>query len=334
MSEKIRVSVDAMGGDFAPGNEIDGALEALSEKKNELEVLLIGKKEVLKEELSKRNYSGDGIRIVNADEVVTMTDSPTESYKNKPNSSLVVSLDVQKNGEADATISAGNTGAMMAASILKLGRIKGIGRPSIGALFPHDKGQTMLFDVGASVDCKPQHLLEFGLMGSIYMNHVVGIKNPSVGLLSVGEEKSKGNELTFEAYELLEKSGLNFIGNVEGRDILAGTADVIVCDGFVGNIILKFAESVPTTLKNKFMNYASENIFKKMWVGMMYKTLKKILSDFDYQKYGGVPLLGVNGVSIIGHGKSTPEAIKNMIFTAMNVINSGVNARIAEAVAK
>lgn len=334
MSGKIRVAVDAMGGDFAPGNEIDGAILALNEKGSEIEIILTGKESLLKDELSKRNYTGSGIKIVNADEVVTMEDSPTESYKNKPNSSLVISLDVQKKGEADATISAGNTGAMMAASVLKLGRIKGVGRPSIGALFPHDNGSTMLFDVGASVDCKAQHLLEYGVMGSVYMNQVLGINNPSVGLLNVGEEKSKGNELTFEAYDLLEKSRLNFIGNVEGRDILAGTVDVIVCDGFVGNIILKFAESVPSTLKQKFMKYASENVFKKVWVGMMYRTLKKLLSDFDYQNVGGVPLLGVNGVSIIGHGKSTPLAIKNMIFTAVNVIKSGVNQKIADSLAK
>ena len=171
-------------------------------------------------------------------------------------------------------------------------------------------------------------------MGSIYMSRVLGINNPSVGLLNVGEEKSKGNELTFEAYDLMEKSDLNFAGNVEGRDILDGKIDVIVCDGFTGNIILKFAESVPSTLRSKFRKYASQNIFKKVWVGMMYKTLKNILSDFDYQNYGGVPLLGVNGVSIIGHGKSTPKAIMNMILTAMNVIKSGVNEKIAAALVK
>lgn len=334
MSEKIRVSVDAMGGDFAPASEIDGAIMALEKKHNELEVILVGKKDLLESELAKRNYSGDGIRIVNAEEVVTMEDSPTESYKSKPDSSLIVSLNVQKQGDADASISAGNTGAMMAASVLKLGRIKGVGRPTIGALFPSEKGYTMLFDVGASVDCKAQHLLEYGVMGSIYMSRVLGINNPSVALLNVGEEKSKGNELTFEAYELLEKSDLNFAGNVEGRDILDGKYDVIVCDGFTGNIILKFAESVPSTLKHKFKKYASENIFKKLWVGMMYSTLKKILSDFDYQNYGGVPLLGVNGVSIIGHGKSTPKAIMNMIITAMNVVKSGVNSKIADSLAK
>ena len=334
MSEKIRVAVDAMGGDFAPGNEIDGAIMALDKKKDELEVILVGKKDIIETELAKRNYSGKSIRIVNADEVVMMEDSPTESYKTKPNSSLVVSLNIQKEGEADATIGAGNTGAMMAASVLKLGRIKGVGRPTIGALFPNDNGYTMLFDVGASVDCKAQHLLEYGVMGSIYMSRVLGINNPSVGLLNVGEEKSKGNELTFEAYDLMEKSDLNFAGNVEGRDILDGKIDVIVCDGFTGNIILKFAESVPSTLRSKFRKYASQNIFKKVWVGMMYKTLKTIMSDFDYQNYGGVPLLGVNGVSIIGHGKSTPKAIMNMILTAMNVIKSGVNEKIAAALVK
>ncbi|HMS64171.1 MAG TPA: phosphate acyltransferase PlsX, partial [Ignavibacteria bacterium] len=249
----------------------------------------------------------------------------------KSDSSISVGINLVKEKKADAFISAGNTGAVMTASILRLGRIQGVGRPTIGSLFPTDKGKTMVFDVGASVDCKPAHLLEFAIMGSLYMKHLYNIEKPKIGLLSVGEEKSKGDLLTLEAYELLEKSNLNFIGNVEGRDVLRGKADIIVCDGFVGNVILKFAESVLDVMKSKFKSYAEKGFFKKIWVGMMYGTLKNVvLKDFDYQEYGGVPLLGVNGISIIGHGKSSPIAVKNMIYRAEEMVRKGINTKIEQ----
>lgn len=223
----------------------------------------------------------------------------------------------------------------MAASILKLGRIEGVGRPTIGSLFPTDKGRTMVFDVGASVDCKAVHLLEFAIMGSIYMKYIYGVERPRIGLLNVGEEKSKGDTLSLEAYELLEKSELNFVGNIEGRDVLTGAADIIVCDGFVGNVVLKFAEGVLEVIKGKFRNYASQGFFKKIWTGMMYGTLKNVvLKDFDYQEYGGVPLLGINGVTIIGHGKSSPIAIKNMIYKAEEMVSKRVNEQIREGLNK
>lgn len=329
--EKIKIVVDAMGGDFAPLNDVSGAIIAAEEKPDSLEIILAGKEKLIRDEILKHKVSLKNLAVVNADEVVTMHDSPTESLKTKSNSSISVGMNLLKEKKADAFISAGNTGAVMTAAILKLGRISGVGRPSIGSLFPTDKGKTMVFDVGASVDCKPVHLLEFAVMGSIYMKNVYGIENPKVGLLSVGEEKSKGDNLTLETYELLENSNLNFIGNVEGRDVLNGKADIIVCDGFVGNVILKFAESVLDVLKNKFKNYASKGFFKKIWVGLMYGTLKNvILKDFDYQEYGGVPLLGVNGVVIIGHGKSSPIAIKNMIYKAEEMIRKNVNMKITE----
>lgn len=332
--DKIKIVVDAMGGDFAPLNDVSGAVIAAEEKPDSLEIILVGKKDKIEGELFKHKVKLNNIRVVNAEEIVTMEDSPTESLKTKADSSLSVGLNLLKEKKADAFISAGNTGAVMTASILKLGRIPGVGRPTIGSLFPTDKGKTMVFDVGASVDCKPNHLLEFAIMGDIYMKSVYGLENPRVGLLSVGEEKSKGDTLTIEAHELLEKSDLNFIGNVEGRDVLRGKADIIVCDGFVGNVILKFAESVLDVMKSKFKSYAEKGFFKKMWVGMMYGTLKNVvLKDFDYQEYGGVPLLGINGVSIIGHGKSSPIAIKNMIYKAEEMIRKGVNAKIRQQLA-
>lgn len=326
---KIRIVVDAMGGDFAPLNDISGAIIAAEEKQDSLEIILTGKEKLIKDELSKHKVSFKNISIVNAEEVVTMKDSPTDSLRSKPDSSLNVGINLVREKKADAFVSAGNTGAVMTASILRLGRIKGVGRPTIGSLFPTDSGKTMVFDVGASVDCKANHLLEFAIMGSIYMKYIYNVSNPKIGLLSVGEEKSKGDLLTIETHELLEKSDLNFIGNVEGRDVLRGIADVIVCDGFVGNVILKFAESVLDVMKSKFRNYAEKGFFKKIWVGMMYGTLKNVvLKDFDYQEYGGVPLLGIDGVTIIGHGKSSPIAFKNMIYKAEEMVSKKVNEKI------
>lgn len=332
---KVKIVVDAMGGDFAPLNDVSGAIIAAETRPDTLEIILTGKEKLIRDELAKHKVNLSNISIVNADEVVTMDDSPTESLKTKPNSSLSVGVNLVREKKADAFVSAGNTGAVMAASIIRMGRIEGVGRPTIGSLFPTDFGKTMVFDVGASVDCKATHLLEFAIMGSIYMKNIYNVKDPKVGLLSVGEEKSKGDALTIEAHELLEKSGLNFIGNVEGRDVLRGKADVIVCDGFVGNVILKFAESVLDVIKGKFKAYASQGFFKKMWTGMMYGTLKNVvLKDFDYQEYGGVPLLGINGVSIIGHGKSSPIAIKNMIYKAEEMVKLEVNKKIRESVSQ
>lgn len=327
--QKITIVVDAMGGDFAPLNDVSGAIIAAEENPQSLEIILAGKEDLIKQELHKHKVALPNIQIVNATEVVSMDDSPTESLKTKPDSSLSIGIKLVREGKADAFVSAGNTGAVMAAATLRLGRIEGVGRPTIGSLFPTDKGRTMVFDVGASVDCKAQHLVEFATMGSIYVRNIYGVENPKVALLSVGEEKSKGNGVTIEAHELLEKSQLNFSGNVEGRDILNGKVDIVVCDGYTGNVVLKFAESVLELMKNKFRTYASKGILKKIWVGMMYGTLKNvILKDFDYQEYGGVPLLGVNGVVIIGHGKSSPVAIRNMILKAEEMIRKDVNGKI------
>ena len=329
--DKIKIVVDAMGGDEAPLNDVSGAIIAAELKPDTLEIILVGKEKLIKDELLKHKVNLSNISIVNADEVITMEDSPTESLKSKPDSSINVGVNLVKDKKADAFVSAGNTGAVMTASILRLGRIEGVGRPTIGSLFPTDFGKTMVFDVGASVDCKAKHLLEFAVMGNIYMKSIYNVSSPKIGLLSVGEEKSKGDTLTLEAYELLEKSDMNFIGNVEGRDVLRGKADVIVCDGFVGNVILKFAESVLDVIKGKFRAYAEKGFFKKIWIGMMYGTLKNVvLKDFDYQEYGGVPLLGVNGVTIIGHGKSSPIAIKNMILKAEEMVSKRVNEKIKE----
>jgi phosphate acyltransferase len=323
-----------MGGDFAPKSELLGAIEALKEKPDTLELILVGRKELLDSELKSLNYENVNLKIVNADEVISMTDAASDSFRNKPNSSISVALNLIKQEEADGVISAGNTGAFTANCILNLGRLPNVGRPTIGSLFPTHKGKTMLFDVGAFVDCRANHLYEFAVMGSLYMQYSYGIQKPRVALLSVGEEKTKGNEVTIEAYKLLEKSNLNFIGNMEGRDILSGDAEVIVCDGFTGNIILKFGESLSNVLKNQIIKFTKKGFFHKLWIGLFQNTLKSIMQDFDYQKYGGVPLLGVNGVCIVGHGKSTPLAIKNMIFRAEEVFSKKVNESIVKFLEK
>ena len=236
------------------------------------------------------------------------------------------------NDNADAFLSAGNTGAVLSTATILLGRLKGVSRPTIGTFFPTEKNYPVfVLDVGGNVDCKPRFLYEFGVMGSIYISNMLGILNPKIGLLNVGEESSKGNEAALQAHELLSKSDLNFIGNIEGSDIFKVKADVAVCDGFTGNIILKFAESFVGLLKNRFRQFAKKNILNKIMIALFYPIFKKVLKDFDYQNYGGVPLLGVNGVVIIGHGKSSPLAIQNMIYKAIEQYQKDINKKIEKA---
>lgn len=329
--DTITISIDAMGGDNAPLSEVAGAVETIKEHEG-INIILSGDKDKIQRELLKFRYNPERIKVHHASEIIEMHESPTEAIRKKTDSSLVQGLKLVKQKEADAFISAGNTGAVMAASLFTLGRIANVSRPTIGSEFPTEKGVTIVFDVGANVDCRPIHLLQFAIMGSVYAAHIHNIKNPTVGLLSVGEEKEKGDMLTIDTHELLEKSGLNFIGNVEGRDVLKGSVNVIVCDGFVGNVILKFAEGVLGFLKAKFKDYADRSLVNKVKVGMAYGTLKNILKDFDYQEYGGVPLLGVNGVSLIGHGRSSPKAIKTMLLKAEHMVRAGINKTIEEKI--
>lgn len=320
-----------MGGDNAPVNEVAGAVETVRTHEG-INIILVGLKDKIEAELAKFTYDKERIRVHHASEVIEMEESPADAIRKKLDSSIIVGLKLHKAGEAQGFISAGNTGAVMAASLFTLGRIANVSRPTIGSRFPTERNITMVLDVGANVDCKPLNLLEFAIMGSVFSTHVYGIENPTIGLLNVGEEKSKGDTLSVEAYELLEKSGLNFKGNVEGRDIMKGETDIIVCDGFVGNVVLKFAESVLPLLRSKFREYADKGIINKLKVGMAYGTLKSILTDFDYQEYGGVPLLGVNGISIIGHGRSSPRAIEVMILRAVQMSKAKINDTIASKI--
>jgi glycerol-3-phosphate acyltransferase PlsX len=330
----ISIAVDAMGGDFAPAVVVEGALDALRETRGRFSILLVGRRDAIEQELRKHSTVGfppAALSVTHASEVIDMQDSPNAALKTKRDSSIGVGLALHRDGKAQAFVSAGNTGAVLSASTLILGRIPGVGRPTIGALVPTARGRCLLVDAGTNVDCKPRHLLEFGVMGSIYVSAMLGIPEPSVGLLNIGEEEAKGNEVALETYALMKRSRLHFTGNIEGRDILKGTTDVVVCDGFVGNILLKFGESVPAFFKARFSAFARESLSGKLIGLLARRGLRSVMKELDYQEHGGVPLLGVNGVSIIGHGGSTPKAIKNMIFRAEEMVLRKVNQGIQEA---
>jgi phosphate acyltransferase len=310
----MKIALDAMGGDHAPSVPVQGALAALDELGSELRVILTGPEARLRAELDKQGRAAEPrIEIAGATDVVTMHDSAGRVVREKRDSSLLRAVELHKEGVADAVVSAGHTGAQMAASYLMLGLIEGVRRPTIGTLLPvAGGGFCVLLDVGANIDCKPKHLLQFAIMGSVFMEILTRIANPRVGLLSIGEEKTKGNEQTQATHYLLEESGLNFIGNLEGGDVMAGKADVVVCDGFVGNILLKFAESLGTLFLNRVKGLSA--VDSRLDEGM-----RQMQKEFDYAEIGGVPLLGINGISIVCHGRSSPKAIKNAIREAMTL---------------
>ncbi len=333
-NKTYKVALDAMGGDFAPTNEIQGAILAFDEKdvSGNLEIVFVGiesKIQAILDGLDKKNLK---YSIVHADEVITMDDDPTAAIKKKKNSSLYIGLEMLANRSVDAFISACNTGAMLSTATVLLGRIKGVSRPTIGSFFPSQtENLTFVLDVGANVDVKARYLFEFAVMGSIYLNQMAGIQNPRVGLMNIGEEESKGSEILQQTYQMLKQSNLNFVGNVEGRDILNGSCDVVICDGFTGNVVLKFAESVYGLIKSKIKDYSKAGLKNKFMLMLSAPVFKKIFKDFDYQSYGGVPILGVNGVAIVGHGKSTPRAVKNMIIKALEQVRKDVNSKIENA---
>lgn len=315
----MKIAVDAMGGDFAPQEIVKGALQAAAEYK--LAVILVGDEEKVRAELGGHD-AGGLVSIVHAPEVIEMNEHPAVSVRRKKNSSIVRATQLVKAGEAGALVSAGSTGAAMASALLGLGRIKGIDRPAIAGVLPNEKGCTVLLDAGANVDCKPHHLLQFGVMGYLYAKKILGIANPRVGLLSNGEEETKGNEITLAAFPLLSKAGINFIGNVEGRDIFRGTVDVVVCDGFVGNIVLKAGEGMVGALFKMMKEEITKSLLAKMGTVMAEPALKGVKRRLDYAEYGGAPLLGVNGASIICHGSSTAKAVKNAIRVARESVDN------------
>jgi len=319
-----RIALDAMGGDHAPKAPVAGALEALTELDRAHSIQLVGRKQVIEEQLAALNASGDArqrIEIVDAPDVIEMADKPT-AVRGKPNSSMMLGLRLQADGKSEAFVSAGNTGAQMAASMLALRLHAGLKRPAISTVFPTAKRSVVVLDSGANVDCSAEELTQFGRLGAVYAEDLLGRKNPAVALLSIGEEAEKGNAVTKEAHAMLAASGLNFLGNCEGRDLPAGTChhgdlDVVVCDGFVGNVILKFYEAVPPLMIRMLVKEGIDEL-----------SIKKALRHLDYSEHGGAPLLGVKGVSIICHGRSSPRAIKNAVKIAVQAIDTKMNEHI------
>jgi phosphate acyltransferase len=324
----MKIALDAMGGDKAPVGIVDGAFEAAREASGRFGVVLVGKRELLDAYVAERGLAAPGVEIADAPEVVEMSESPATAIRRKRASSIGVAMGLHREGAVDAVVSAGNTGAVVASSLLTLGRLPGIERPAIAIYMPTKNGGTILLDGGANADCDPHNLLQFGFMGSAYAETLLGKTSPRVALLSIGEERGKGNDLTRGAYELFETSGLNFAGNVEGRDVFAGKADVVVTDGFVGNVVLKFTESVFYYINELIREGVGRNAAAMAGALLMRPVFRKMKRTLDYAEYGGMPLLGVNGVVIISHGKSSPRAIKNAILAAARFAGSGVNEKI------
>lgn len=324
----MKIAVDAMGGDHAPREVIKGALEAVREFGQE--VVLVGDEERIRKEIP--GSLPELVSIVHAPEVISMHESPAGAVRRKKNSSIVKAVQLVKEGAAGAVVSAGNTGAAMAAAVLLLGQIPGIDRPAIATLLPNRKGKTLLLDSGANVDCKPVHLFQFALMGHLYAKEILGIKKPKLGLLSIGEEETKGNELTHATYRLLQHPSLNFIGNVEGRDIYEGTADIVVCDGFTGNIVLKAGEGMVTALLEMLKEEIKKSVPAKIGMALLLPTLKSFWQKLDYTEYGGAPLLGVNGIVIICHGRSPARAIRNAIRLGRESVHNNLVFAIKNSV--
>jgi len=319
----MRIALDAMGGDNAPDVLVEAAIQVLHSNRDNLEILLVGDRTLLERRLPSGRPSG--LSIIHAPEKVEMQESPTAVLRKKKSSSIAVATRLQKQGEVDAFISAGNTGAVVVSSLLTLGAVEGVSRPAIASPFPSKTGICTVLDTGANVDCKPGNLLQFGIMGSLYVSHIFGIKKPKVGLLSIGEESSKGNSLTLEAYRLLSESELNFIGNIEGRDVLRGTVDVVVCDGFVGNVILKFTESIFEMVSSTIDTSTRANLFGRIGTYFLKSAFNKLRQELNYEEYGGAPLLGVRGITIICHGSSSAKAIRNAIKVAERLVQDGIN---------
>ncbi len=326
----MKIVVDAMGGDYAPEVVVKGSLAAIREY--EVEVILVGDELKIQALLKKAKYTGNRISIQHATEAIGMCEPAATSVRRKRNSSIVVGLNLVKEGKADAFFSAGNTGAVVCAATLELRLLPGIERAGIGIVTPTLKGISFIIDVGANIDPKPTQLLQYGIMADAYCKNILNKVNPSVGLLNIGEEEKKGTEFIREAYGLLEKSKLNFIGNVEGKDLFSGKCDIIVCDGFVGNVALKVSESAAEAMQTFLKRHLLSNIWGKIGLIFMMPSLKRFKKEIDYAEYGGALLLGVNGVVIIGHGRSNIKAIKNAIRVAKEEVERQVNSKILEAI--
>lgn len=317
----MNVAVDAMGGDHAPEMVVQGAVEAVSELG--IDITLVGDEKIVTRALNSRPAHGH-ISFHHCEDVVEMDESPLKALRKKKDASIKVAFDLVKGGHADAVISAGNSGATLAAGVLALGRMEGVERPAIATIIPTERGRVVLIDVGANVDCRPAQLFQFGVMAQAFVCSCLGITNPKVGLLNIGEEESKGNMQARLAYELFDKSELNFVGNVEGRDILMDVVDIVVCDGFVGNIVLKLIEGNVEVMGRLIEGELKSSFFGRVALALGRRPIDRFKGKLDYEEQGGGPLLGINGVGVICHGSSSAKAIKNAISMAAQYVNSMV----------
>lgn len=331
MDRQITVAVDAMGGDNAPGEIVKGAVEALDASKA-ISVKLVGRQEVLEDELKKYTYQQERMQIVDARSVIATAEPPVAAIRKKKDSSMVTALNLVKHGEADAFVSAGSSGAILVGGQLILGKSKGVKRAPLAPLIPTEKGVSLLIDCGANVDARAEHLVQFAKMGSIYMENVIGIKNPKVAIVNIGAEDEKGNALVKETLPLLkETEGINFIGSIESRDIPSGYADVIVCEAFVGNVILKLYEGVSATLLSVVKKGLMSTLRAKIGALLIKPALKECIKDFDASKYGGAPLLGLNGLVVKTHGSAKANEVKNSILQCVTFTKQDINNKIMES---
>lgn len=331
--DMIKIAVDAMGGDNAPFEIVKGAVEAVNERKD-ITVCLTGQETVIKKELEKYTYNKEQIEIVNASEVIETGEPPVNAIRKKKDSSIVVGMNLVKNGQADGFVSAGSSGAVLVGGQVIVGRIKGVERPPLAPLIPTEKGVSLLIDCGANVDARPSHLVQFAQMGSIYMEHVLGIKNPRVAIVNIGAEEEKGNALVKETFPLLKECpGINFIGSIEAREIPRGGADVIVCEAFVGNVILKLYEGVGATLISMVKKGLMSSFRSKLGALLIKPALKSTLKSFDATEYGGAPLLGLKGLVVKTHGSSKANEVKNSIIQCISFKEQGISDKIKECLA-
>lgn len=324
----MKIAVDAMGGDHAPETVVEGVVQYLEE--NDGEVILVGREEILSPLVKEKKGDGLKLEILHASESVDMHEAPSAALRRKKDSSIRVAIDAVASGKAGAFVSAGNTGAVLAVSTVILKPIQCVDRPAISILLPTAKGPSILLDAGANVDCKSNQLFEFAIMGHVYAKYVLKKEKPKVGLLSIGEEDTKGNEISKEAFRLLKKSNINFVGNIEAKEVYRGNADVIVCDGFTGNIALKISESLAEMIGNSLKELFTSSIRTKLAFKLVEPYFRAFKKSVDYNEVGGAPLLGVNGICIICHGSSKPKAIKNAIQLAEDFIKNDVNTHIRE----
>lgn len=330
MSDVTVVALDAMGGDNAPGAIVQGAVDAVNANNN-VKVMLVGIEDVVRQELSKYDYNEAQIEVVNATEVIETAEPPVMAIRKKKDSSIVVALELVKAGKADAFVSAGSTGAVLVGGQLLVGKIKGVKRAPLAPLLPTEKGVSLLIDCGANVDARPDHLVQFAQMGSLYMRDVVGVENPRVAIVNIGAEEEKGNALVKETMPLLKEcENINFIGSIESRDIPRGDADVIVCEAFVGNVILKLYEGLASTLIGVIKKGLLSTLKSKIGAALALPALKKTLKSFDASEYGGAPLLGLNGLVVKTHGSSTAKEIKNSILQCVSFNEENITSKIKE----